>query len=91
MGKRLLQLLILFYACSAMDDQQEATWRASGQHLKLQWLSQPTTVLVVFKPVPAVFQSTVKAVAWLLQRGLTVYVSSPGGQSFLLDSLGLVA
>lgn len=58
----------------AMDDQQEATWRASGQHLKLQWLSQPSTVLVVFKPVPAVFQSTVKAVAWLLQRGLTVYV-----------------
>ncbi|KAL4423771.1 hypothetical protein ABPG75_001072 [Micractinium tetrahymenae] len=58
----------------AMDDQQEATWRASGQHLKLQWLSQPTTVLVVFKPVPAVFQSSVKAVAWLLQRGLTVYV-----------------
>jgi NAD+ kinase len=62
---------------SSLDDAQEATWRASGQHLKLQWLSPPSTVLVVYKPVPAVFTSCVRAIAWLLRRGLTVYVE-PG-------------
>jgi NAD+ kinase len=34
-------------------------------------------VLVVYKPVPAVFTSCVRAIAWLLRRGLTVYVE-PG-------------
>lgn len=59
---------------SSLDESQEATWRASGQHLKLQWLSPPATVLVVYKPVPSVFPACVRAVAWLLQRGVTVYV-----------------
>ena len=60
--------------CSSLDESQEATWRASGQHLKLQWLSAPSAVLVVYKPVPAVFHSAVRVVAWLLQRGLVVWV-----------------
>ena len=31
-------------------------------------------MLVVYKPVPAVFHSAVRVVAWLLQRGLTVWL-----------------
>lgn len=31
-------------------------------------------MLVVYKPVPAVFHSAVRVVAWLLQRGVTVWV-----------------
>ena len=71
-----------------MDDAQEATWRASGQHLKLQWLSPPSTVLVVFKPVPAVFAACVRAVAWLLRRGgvAAVYVE-PGAHAELAPAL----
>lgn len=59
---------------TTMDDAQEATWRASGQHLKLQWMSQPSSVLVVWKPTPEVLQNAIKAVAYLLHRGLTVWV-----------------
>ena len=59
--------------CSSLDESAEAQWRASGQHLKLQWLSTPSSVLVVYKPVPAVLPSCVHAIAWLLQRGLTVW------------------
>jgi NAD+ kinase len=69
-----------------MDDAQEASWRASGQHLKLQWLSPPTTALVVFKPVPAVRQACVEAVAWLAARGMTVYVE-PGAHAQLLQEV----
>ncbi|PSC75230.1 NAD(H) kinase 1 [Micractinium conductrix] len=57
----------------SLDESAEAQWRASGQHLKLQWLSTPSSVLVVYKPVPAVLPSCVHAIAWLLQRGLTVW------------------
>ncbi|GAB4814893.1 hypothetical protein N2152v2_001939 [Parachlorella kessleri] len=57
-----------------LDDDQEATWRACGSHLKLQWLSPPSTVLVTYKPVPAVLHSCVRAVGWLLRRGLRVFV-----------------
>jgi NAD+ kinase len=57
-----------------LDDTQEATWRASGSHLKLHWLSAPSAVFVVYKPVPEVLKATAKAVTWLLQRGITVIV-----------------
>lgn len=60
-----------------MDDTQEATWRASGSHLKLQWLSAPTTVLVVFKPTEEVLEATAGAVAWLLRHGISVIVEPP--------------
>jgi len=57
-----------------LDDTQEATWRASGSHLKLHWLSAPSSVLVVYKPVPEVLNATAEAVMWLLRRGITVIV-----------------
>ncbi|KAL4539569.1 hypothetical protein Ndes2437B_g02064 [Nannochloris sp. 'desiccata'] len=57
-----------------LDDKQEATWRASGSHLKLHWLSAPSAVLVVYKPVPEVLNATAEAVMWLLRRGITVIV-----------------
>jgi NAD+ kinase len=57
-----------------LDDTQEATWRASGSHLKLHWLSAPSAVLVVYKPVPEVLDATAEAVTWLLRRGITVIV-----------------
>ena len=57
-----------------LNDKQEATWRASGCHLKLQWLSAPKIVLVVFKPSREVFDVLGKALAWLLNHKLVVYV-----------------
>eukprot|EP00887_Chlorella_sp_A99_P003321 scaffold26.g3321.t1 len=57
-----------------LDESQEAAWRAQGSHLKLQWLSPPSTVLVVHKPVPAVTPACVDAICWLLRRGMAVYV-----------------
>jgi len=57
-----------------LDDTQEATWRASGSHLKLHWLSAPSSVLVIYKPVPEVLTATAEAVMWLLRRGVTVIV-----------------
>jgi NAD kinase len=57
-----------------LDDRQEATWRASGGHLKLHWLSPPKTALVVYKPTDEVVEATGRAIAWLLTRGLIVYV-----------------
>ena len=59
---------------AGLDDSQEATWRASGSHLKLHWLSAPSTVLVVYKPVPEVLEATAGAIAWLMQRGIKVYI-----------------
>lgn len=63
-----------------LDDSQEASWRSSGSHLKLQWLSPPSTVMVVYKPAHDVLQAASQAVAWLLRRGLTVYVE-PGAHA----------
>ncbi|KFM28585.1 putative NAD kinase 1 [Auxenochlorella protothecoides] len=57
---------------SAMDDEQEATWRACGSHLKLHWLSSPRSVLLSSKPAPSLAPRTVDAVLWLVRRGLTV-------------------
>ncbi|KAL6785311.1 hypothetical protein ACKKBG_A03315 [Auxenochlorella protothecoides x Auxenochlorella symbiontica] len=62
---------------SAMDDEQEATWRACGSHLKLHWLSSPRSVLLSSKPAPSLAPRTVDAVLWLVRRGLTVWVE-PG-------------
>lgn len=60
-----------------LDNSQEATWRASGGHLKMQWLSAPSAVLVVFKPSEEVLEATGEAVAWLLQRGIVVFAEPP--------------
>ena len=57
-----------------LDDTQEATWRASGSHLKLHWMSAPSAVLVVSKPAPEILPATASAVQWLLRRGVSVYV-----------------
>ncbi|KAK2077356.1 hypothetical protein QBZ16_004990 [Prototheca wickerhamii] len=59
---------------AAMDDAQEAEWRACGSHLKLQWLSPPRSVLVACKPSEVEAPHTVRAVLWLLSRGLTVWI-----------------
>lgn len=65
---------ILPTSAGGLDDEQEATWRASGSHLKLQWMSNPSTVLVTCKPTPAVRPSCVQALSWLLRRGVYAYV-----------------
>ena len=57
-----------------LDDHQEATWRASGSHLKLHWLSAPSAVLVVYKPTAEVLEATAEAVGWLLRRGIVVFI-----------------
>jgi NAD+ kinase len=63
-----------------LDDTQEASWRSSGSHLKLHWLSPPSTVLVVHKPSEEVVATTAQAVAWLLRRGITVF-TEPGAHA----------
>lgn len=63
-----------------LDDKQEATWRASGSHLKLQWLSAPTTVFLVFKPSCEIFDVLGKALLWLVGHDLVVYVEPDGYQ-----------
>lgn len=56
-----------------MDTSEDATWRASGSHLKMHWLTAPTAVLVVYKPTDDVVQAVGPVVLWLLRKGIAVY------------------
>lgn len=44
----------------------------AGATLKLQWLSRPSTVLVVAKPTPRVQGALLQVVTWLLNRRMRV-------------------
>ena len=59
-----------------LDPNQETTteWAAYGAHLKLQWMSKPKKVLVVFKLSDDAFLAAMKAINILLKEGLVVYV-----------------
>lgn len=56
-----------------VDTSEDATWRASGSHLKMHWLTAPTAVLIVYKPTEDVVQAVGPVVAWLLNKGIAVY------------------
>lgn len=58
----------------SMDDHKEAEWVACGSHLKLQWLSSPKNILVIFKPSEEVFETAIDAIVWLLKGKFCVYV-----------------
>jgi NAD kinase len=64
----------------ALDDAAEESWRASGSHLKMHWLSPPSAALVVYKPAAEVVPHAGAAVAALLRRGAAVYVE-PGARA----------
>lgn len=59
----------LFVFCTVYTLQGRA-----GAQLKLHWLSSPRTFLLVAKPTAAVKPAVSAVIAWLLQRGLTVYL-----------------
>jgi len=45
-----------------------------GPQLKLRWLNQPQTVLVIAKPDPHVMGQLLRVVSWLKNRGILVFV-----------------
>ena len=49
-------------------------WAAYGAHLKLQWMSKPKRVLVVFKLSHEARDAAVRAIRFLLRAGVSVYV-----------------
>ena len=49
-------------------------WAAYGAHLKLQWMSKPKRVLVVFKLSHEARDAAVQAIRVLLREGVCVYV-----------------
>ena len=59
-----------------LDPTEESTseWAAFGAHLKLQWLSKPKRVLVVFKLSHEAREAAVQAIRALLREGVYVYV-----------------
>jgi len=59
-----------------LDPTEESTseWAAYGAHLKLQWLSKPKRVLVVFKLSHEAREAAVQAIRALLREGVYVYV-----------------
>lgn len=59
-----------------LDPNQESTteWAAYGAHLKLEWMSKPKKVLVVFKLSDDAFCMALKAIKILLKESLVVYV-----------------
>ena len=70
----------------AMSSQDEASWRASGSHLKLQWLDQPSYVMVCFKPSPEhVVTTTAHAALWMMVKGIVVYVEPPAYSMLLKE------
>lgn len=73
-----------------MSSQDEASWRASGSHLKLQWLDQPSHVMVCFKPTPEhVVTTTAHAALWMMVKGIVVFVEPPA-YSMLLQEISKV-
>lgn len=58
--------------CSSQTHERHVANGCAGATLKLQWLSAPSTVLVVAKPSPRVQEALQKVVAWLLNRHLSV-------------------
>lgn len=59
-----------------LDPKEETTteWAAYGAHLKLEWMSKPKRVLIVFKPSDDAFSASLKAIKILLKENLFVYV-----------------
>lgn len=49
-------------------------WAAYGAHLKLQWMSKPKRMLVVFKLSHEAREAAVRVIDFLLREGVTVYV-----------------
>jgi NAD kinase len=52
-------------------------WAAYGAHLKLQWMSKPKRMLVVFKLSHEAREVAVQVIGFLLREGVSVYVE-PG-------------
>lgn len=59
-----------------LDPSQESTteWAAYGAHLKLEWMSKPKKVLIVFKLSDDAFFTALKAIKILLKERLVIYV-----------------
>lgn len=59
-----------------LDPNKETTteWAAFGAHLKLQWMSKPKRVLVVFKLSDDAFVTSLKAIKILLNENIVVYI-----------------
>ena len=49
-------------------------WAAYGAHLKLQWMSKPKRMLVVFKLSHEAREAAVQVIGFLLREGVSVYV-----------------
>lgn len=74
------------YPFDSLDNSQEAEWVAYGSHLKLEWLSAPKRVLVVYKPSEEVFPTALDAIIYLMSNGIHVYVE-PRVYSSIRDSI----
>ncbi len=63
----------------SLDPTEESAteWAAYGAHLKLQWMSKPKRMLVVFKLSHEARKAAVQVIGFLLREGVTVYVE-PG-------------
>jgi NAD kinase len=56
------------------NEESTSEWAAYGAHLKLQWMSKPKKVLVVFKLADDAFEAACEAIKILLRESIHVYV-----------------
>ena len=56
------------------NEESMSEWAAYGAHLKLQWMSKPKKVLVVFKLADDAFEAACDAIKILLRESIHVYV-----------------
>ena len=59
---------------SLNDDAKASEWAAYGSHVKLEWISRPKRVLIVFKPSQEARNAAHLAIRYLMRHDITVYV-----------------
>eukprot|EP00890_Picochlorum_soloecismus_P001830 jgi/Picsp_1/2648/NSC_00878-R1_nad kinase 1 len=56
------------------DDAKASEWAAYGSHVKLEWISRPKRVLIVFKPGQESTHAAYLAICYLIRHAITVFV-----------------
>lgn len=59
---------------SLNDDAKATEWAAYGSHVKLEWISRPKRVLIVFKPSQEATHAAYLAIYYLIRHNITVFV-----------------